>query len=62
MFACKWNEFKDYRKEEQQPPLSEKELMERIDKMADVVFPAMSERTKAIVEKQKGDFDTKHKL
>lgn len=62
MFARKWNDFKDYREEPVAPPMSNKEFKERIELMSEFVFPAISERTKAVVEKQKGNFDTKHKI
>jgi transposase InsO family protein len=43
-------------------PVSVKELVKRADYMADVVFPAVEERTRKIVEKYNEDFNKKHRI
>ncbi|HYT43837.1 MAG TPA: RNase H-like domain-containing protein, partial [Methylomirabilota bacterium] len=61
MFARKMNGFIDYRGEEAQP-MSQEELLKRIDHMADVVFPAIKEKNELAANAQKRIFDDKHVL
>lgn len=60
MFARKLNGFKDYTQDYQLTPASEKELVQRIKNMEEVVFPAIKERITAVINAQKKKFDKKH--
>jgi hypothetical protein len=63
MHARKLNPLKNYNNETQPDKyLSVKELEERILKMQNIVFPAIAERTKRILEEQAKQFNSKHKL
>ncbi|SAM04409.1 hypothetical protein [Absidia glauca] len=43
-------------------PITYEELTERLEYMADVVFPAIKERTQTVIDAQKEAFDKSHKL
>ena len=64
MFARKINEYRDYRLDNSTPqkPLSEEELIKKIENMENIVFPAMQQRAKEYVTKQKETFDKTHKI
>ncbi|KAG2194264.1 hypothetical protein INT47_009674 [Mucor saturninus] len=62
MFARAMNGFKRYADDPSVPALTEDELQERIKDMADVVFPAIAERAKAMTNAQKGKFDNKYRM
>ena len=59
MFARKMNGFEDYRKKDPKKavPLSYEELLERIDHMNQVVFPAIKDKTDKYVENMKKQFE-----
>ena len=61
MFARTMNSFSNYADEIPPEPLPHKELIERIETMQSVVFPAIAERTKAREALKKGKFDKKYK-
>lgn len=56
------NGFKDYTSDPEQPPLSNDELLKRIDLMANTILPIMAERSQAITSSQKGKFDAKYRM
>ncbi|KAG2215282.1 hypothetical protein INT45_012704, partial [Circinella minor] len=60
IFARKINQFQDFRNEIGVEPLSYDELKKRIHKMETVVFPAINERVKAILDAQAQKFNKKH--
>ena len=64
MFARNVNEFRDYRNEDSTnvKPMSYDQLVERIEHMQKVVFPALKERTMVYINTQKKKFDQKHRL
>ena len=64
MFARNVNEFRDYRKEDSTnvKPMSYEQLVERIEHMQKIVFPALKERTMLHINLQKKKFDKKHRL
>lgn len=65
MFARRLNDFKDYTEKDSDGNyrvLSHEELEERIEKMANIVLPAIQERTKKITEMQAKNFDDKNNL
>jgi len=62
MFARKLNGFEDYSNHTGMKPLSQKGLEQRIKNMEEVVFPAISERTQALLNAQKQSFDKKHHI
>ncbi|CDH61355.1 hypothetical protein RO3G_00241 [Lichtheimia corymbifera JMRC:FSU:9682] len=62
MFNRAMNGFRDYSNEEIQQPLTEEELLDRIDLMSKTVFPAIAERTKALDRLRKGKHDTKYRI
>ena len=62
MFGRELNDFKNYKNEEMKKPLSNQELVARIKHMADIVFPAIRERTEIAMNTQKEKFDTSHNL
>ncbi|KAG2215257.1 hypothetical protein INT45_012707 [Circinella minor] len=62
MFARKMNQFQDFRNEMGIEPLSMEELKKRIHKMETVVFPAINERVKAILDAQANKFNKKHMI
>ena len=62
MFARAMNGFKDYTNDPAVPPLSNKELLDRIELMENAVFPTIAERAQAIANAQKGKFDKKYRM
>ncbi|SAM02959.1 hypothetical protein [Absidia glauca] len=65
MFARNMNSFKDYTaKEDDTPkrPMIEGELKARLDHMAEVVFPAIKERTQHVIEVQQTTFNNNHRI
>ncbi|KAG1487530.1 hypothetical protein G6F54_012596 [Rhizopus delemar] len=69
MFARKMNEPYGFRSDEHQlnevndkPPMSHEELMKRIDYMTDIVFPAITAKTKAQIELEQAKFNNSHRL
>jgi hypothetical protein len=65
MFARKLNDFKDYTQKDSDGNyriLSHKELEERVEKMATIVFPAIQERVEKITQQQAKNFDKNHNL
>ncbi|CDH61216.1 hypothetical protein RO3G_11965 [Lichtheimia corymbifera JMRC:FSU:9682] len=62
MFARKLNDFKDYRDDQQLSPMQRNDLLQRIDDMSNIIFPAIKERIDHVTNKQKGNFDKKHQL
>lgn len=65
MYARRLNDFKDYSDpsmDDQIPnrPMNEVELAERIDRMYDVVFPAIRERTQRLIEEESRKFNDKN--
>jgi hypothetical protein len=62
MFGRNVNEFRNYETEEAWEPMSNDELLFRVKQMAEVVFPAIKERTENMTMKQKENFDKNHKL
>jgi len=66
MFARRMNDFINYDDNDGNPQtipyMSHEDLMDRIDYMSSIVFPAISERTKAYINLQKGIADKKHIL
>lgn len=62
MYNRTMNGFRDYSKEKLPRSLTEKELQERIKVMTDTVFPALSERAKALIELKQGQFNNKFRL
>ena len=59
MFARRLNSFADYRNmdPEKSKPLSYEELIERIDHMTNIVFPAIKDQTNKYVEQMKTQFE-----
>lgn len=45
-----------------QKPISYDELIKRLDYMANVVFPAIKERTQIVTDAQKDTFDKTHRI
>ena len=43
-------------------PISYNDLMERIEHMQEIVFPALKERAELVMGNQKKKFDQKHKI
>ncbi|KAJ8651355.1 hypothetical protein O0I10_013135 [Lichtheimia ornata] len=64
MYTRNVNAFRDYRKDTSTPatPMSYEELVNRLEHMQKVVFPALKERTDAYVRNQKEQFDSTHQL
>ncbi|KAG1167055.1 hypothetical protein G6F36_012698 [Rhizopus arrhizus] len=69
MFARKMNEPYGFRSDKHQlnevndkPPMSHEELMKRIDYMTDIVFPAITAKTKAQIELEQAKFNNSHRL
>ncbi|OAD68590.1 hypothetical protein PHYBLDRAFT_150187 [Phycomyces blakesleeanus NRRL 1555(-)] len=62
MFARTMNGFKSYANDPAVPSLTEDELQKGIKTMADVVFPAIAERAKAVTNAQKGKFHNKYRM
>ncbi|KAJ8657630.1 hypothetical protein O0I10_006696 [Lichtheimia ornata] len=62
MFNRAMNGFRNYNNEEIPQPLTEEELMDRIDHMSNTVFPAISERAQALQQLKKGKHDAKYKM
>ena len=62
MFGRNLNEFRNYKQDESVEPMSNDELLFRVKQMAEIVFPAISERTQNVIKKQKDVFDKSHKL
>lgn len=62
MFARKLNNFEDYREGETLSPMQRHDLLERIDIMNTVVFPAIKEKMETVTMKQKGKFDKQHSI
>lgn len=62
MFARKLNNFEDYRNGELLSPMERHDLLERIEMMNTVVFPAIKEKMEAVTMKQKGKFDKHHNI
>ena len=64
MYARTINKIKDYDSKEEKDKLSskymtEEELLQRIDKMENIIFPATNERTKRIIEEYSKKYDKK---
>ncbi|KAG1205364.1 hypothetical protein G6F69_009432 [Rhizopus microsporus] len=64
MYARTINKIKDYDSKEEKDKLSskymtEEELLQRIDKMENIIFPAINERTKRIIEEYSKKYDKK---
>lgn len=62
MFARKLNDFKDYRDDPSLSPMQRKDLLQRIEDMTNIIFPAIKERIDTVTNKQKTKFDTRHQL
>ncbi|KAJ8651366.1 hypothetical protein O0I10_013116 [Lichtheimia ornata] len=62
MFNRAMNGFRDYSNDEIPRPLTEDELMDRIDLMSKTVFPAISERAQALAQLKKGKHDTRYRI
>ena len=66
MFARKLNPFKEYNKEKKEAlpsrEISAEELLEKVEKMSEIVFPAIQERTRRIVEEYNKKFNTKNNI
>ena len=62
MFARNLNEFKDYSKDAPRRSMSVEEMIENANKMEEIIFPAINERTLQVNEARKKEFDKKHKL
>lgn len=62
MFGREMNDFKNYKNEDIKEPLSNQELVARIKHMADIVFPAIKERTEIAMNTQKEKFNTSHNI
>jgi hypothetical protein len=66
MFARKMNDFIRYDDNDggsnEKSYMTHDELMKRIDYMSNIIFPAISERTKAYTNLQKGIADKKHRI
>ena len=62
MFARKLNDFKDYRNDPEVESVSEEELKKRLDYMKDIVFPAITERTKVVTKQQEERFNKTHRI
>lgn len=62
MFNRAMNGFRDYSNDDIPRPLTEEELMDRIDLMSKTVFPAISERATALAQLKKGKHDAKYRI
>ena len=62
MFNRAMNGFRDYSNDDIPRPLTEEELLERIDLMSKTVFPAISERATALAQLKKGKHDAKYRI
>ena len=62
MFARAMNGFKNYTEDPKTVPMTNEELLNRIDIMSQVIFPAIAERAQAVTNAQKGKFSGKYKL
>ncbi|KAJ8652428.1 hypothetical protein O0I10_011960 [Lichtheimia ornata] len=56
MFNRAMNGFRNYNNDDIPQPLTEEELMDRIDHMSNTVFPAISERAQALQQLKKGPY------
>jgi transposase InsO family protein len=52
----------DLKEKDKETPISVKELVKRAEYMTDIVFPAVKERTRKIIEKYNEDFNKKHRI
>ncbi|KAJ8651374.1 hypothetical protein O0I10_013106 [Lichtheimia ornata] len=62
MFARKLNPFRDYRNEKSFKPMSQAQLLENIEHMTNIVFPAIKARTDSVIQQQKEQFDNTHNI
>ncbi|PHZ09023.1 uncharacterized protein RHIMIDRAFT_301344 [Rhizopus microsporus ATCC 52813] len=64
MFGRNMNDFEDYSQEKNEATKEKinSELLANIKRLAEIVFPAIHERTQIITNKQKVRFDASHKL
>ncbi|CEJ00929.1 hypothetical protein RMCBS344292_14969 [Rhizopus microsporus] len=65
MFARRMSDFVKYTDKDETKEMSymtHEELINRIDYMSNIIFPAIAERTKAYIDMQKGIADKKHRI